>query len=58
MRAGCIRRLVGAEGSIDYSTLGVNEFLRLITEFGFICKHVEYDQYPENSVYIIAQKVQ
>jgi SAM-dependent methyltransferase len=49
----------GFEGeSFDYSTLGVNEFLRLIKEFGCACKHVEYDQYPENHVYIIAQKTQ
>ena len=44
--------------AFDYSTLGVNEFLRLIIEFGCSCKHVEYDQYPENHVYIIAQKAE
>ena len=42
--------------TFDYSTLGVDEFLRLINEFGCSCKHLEYDQYPENHVYIIAQK--
>lgn len=42
--------------SFDYSTLGVNEFLRLLIEFGCTCKHLEYDQYPENHVCIIAQK--
>ena len=42
--------------NFDYSTLGVDEFLRLIIEFGCSCKHLEYDQYPENHVYIIAQK--
>jgi SAM-dependent methyltransferase len=48
----------GFDGEIfDYSTLGVNEFLRLIIEFGCSCKHVEYDQYPQNHVYIIAQKM-
>jgi len=48
----------GFEGeSFDYSTLGINEFLRLIIEFGCSCKHVEYDQYPENHIYIIAQKI-
>ena len=47
----------GFEGeTFDYSTLGVNTFLRLLMEFGCTCKHVEYDQYPENHVYIIAQK--
>jgi SAM-dependent methyltransferase len=44
--------------TFGYSTLGVNEFLRLIDEFGCTCKHLEYDQYPENHVYIIAQKTQ
>jgi len=42
--------------TFDYSTLGVNAFLRLLREFGCRCKHLEYDQYPENHVYIIAQK--
>lgn len=47
----------GFEGEkFDYSTLGINEFLRLISEFGCSCKHLEYDQHPENHVYIIAQK--
>lgn len=40
----------------DYSTLGVDEFLRLLVELGCSCKHLEYDQYPENHVVIIAQK--
>ena len=43
--------------AFDYSTLGVNEFLRLIDNFGCTCKHLEYDQYPENHVYIIAEKI-
>ena len=42
--------------NFDYSTLGVEEFLRLLIEFGCFCKHVEYDQFPENHVYIIGQK--
>jgi SAM-dependent methyltransferase len=44
--------------TFDYSTLGVDEFLRLIMEFGCTCKHLEYDQLPQNHVYIIAQKAQ
>jgi SAM-dependent methyltransferase len=44
--------------TFDYSTLGVNEFLQLLIEFGCTCKHLEYDQYPENHVCIIAQKTQ
>lgn len=46
------------EEKFDYSTLGVDEFLRLIVEFGCSCKHVEYDQLPENHVFIIAQRVE
>ena len=42
--------------TFDYSTLGVNKFLRLIGDFGCTCKHLEYDQHPENHVYVIAQK--
>ena len=43
--------------TFDYSTLGVNEFLRLLMELGCVCKHVEYDQFPENHVCVIAQKI-
>lgn len=43
--------------NFDYSTLGVEEFLRCLMEFGCLCKHVEYDQFPENHVYIIGQKM-
>jgi len=41
----------------EYSTLGVNAFLQILTEHQFTCLHLEYDQYPENHVYIIAQKI-
>lgn len=39
-----------------YSTLGVDTFLYLLNEQGCTCRHLEYDQYPENHVCIIAQK--
>ena len=39
-----------------YSTLGVDTFLKLLNEQGCTCRHLEYDQYPENHVCIIAQK--
>ncbi|HBB31293.1 MAG TPA: class I SAM-dependent methyltransferase [Cyanobacteria bacterium UBA8803] len=41
----------------DYSTLGVDAFLRILAECHCTCRHLEYDQYPEKHVYIIAQKV-
>jgi len=40
-----------------YSTLGVDTFLRLLSEQGCTCRHLAYDQYPENHVCIIAQKL-
>jgi len=46
-----------AEHEFGYSTLGVEEFVRLLREFGCYCRHVEYDQWPEGHVSIIAQKV-
>ena len=40
----------------EYSTLGIDAFLRILTSHRCTCRHLEYDQYPENHVYIIAQK--
>ena len=40
-----------------YSTLGVPVFVRLLWRFGCAIRHLEYDQYPENHVYVIARKV-
>jgi len=42
--------------SFAYSTLGVAGFVRLLEECGCLCLHVEHDQWPENHVYIVAQK--
>lgn len=39
-----------------YSTLGIPEVLLLVNEMGCICRHLEYDQYPELHVYLIVQK--
>lgn len=40
----------------EYSTLGIDAFLKILSEYQCTCLHLEYDQYPENHVYIIAQK--
>lgn len=40
----------------EYSTLGVDTFLEILRAHQCSCRHLEYDQYPENHVYIIAQK--
>jgi hypothetical protein len=42
---------------VYYSTLGVNGFLKLFIALGCICRHLEYDQYPELHAYLIVQKV-
>lgn len=39
-----------------YSSIGINGNLKAIMESGCECLHLELDQYPENHVYIIAQK--
>ncbi|MCC6966160.1 MAG: class I SAM-dependent methyltransferase [Nitrospira sp.] len=41
----------------EYSSLGIPQFARLLWRFGCAIRHMEYDQYPENHVYIIAKKV-
>ena len=40
----------------DYSTLGVPGFLKVLQDCGCALKHLEYDQYPENHVTIIAMR--
>jgi predicted TPR repeat methyltransferase len=41
----------------DYSTLGTTEFVRLLRECGCQLLHLEYDQWPENHVHLIARKM-
>lgn len=41
---------------VGYSTLGVPGFLQVISEANCICRHLEYDQYPEVHIYFIVQK--
>ncbi len=38
-----------------YSTLGVPRFVRLLWRGGCTLRHLEYDQYPESHVVVIAQ---
>jgi len=39
-----------------YSTLGIPRTLELVAEAGCVCKHLEYDQYPEQHVYLVVQR--
>ncbi|BBB31088.1 class I SAM-dependent methyltransferase [Neptunomonas japonica] len=41
---------------VYYSSLGINGFLKLFISLGCICRHFEYDQYPELHAYFILQK--
>jgi SAM-dependent methyltransferase len=40
-----------------YSTLGVPACVRLLWQYGCAVQHLEYDQYPENHVCVIARKL-
>jgi SAM-dependent methyltransferase len=37
-------------------TLGIPRLLALLAELGCVCRHLEYDQYPEQHLVVIAQK--
>jgi SAM-dependent methyltransferase len=39
-----------------YAVLGIPRTLQVLADSGCTCRHLEYDQYPELHVYIIAQK--
>lgn len=39
-----------------YSVLGISKTLQTIADAGCICRHLEYDQFLEKHVYLIAQK--
>src|SRR5262249_19078703 len=40
-----------------HATLGIPRTLRVLADSGCVCRHLEYDQYPELHVYLIAQKL-
>jgi SAM-dependent methyltransferase len=42
---------------VYYSVLGIPKTLQLIADAGCVCRHLEYDQWPEMHLYIIAQKL-
>jgi len=37
---------------------GISAILRILEESGCSCRHLEYDQYPEKHVYVIAQRAE
>ncbi|MDX1490249.1 MAG: class I SAM-dependent methyltransferase [Pseudohongiellaceae bacterium] len=40
-----------------YSSLGTNNYLRLLSEFGCICRHLEHERADDPHTFIIAQKL-
>lgn len=38
------------------SALGISKTLTLLAQHGCVCRHLEYDQYPQPHLYLIAQK--
>lgn len=42
--------------AVGYATLGIPRTLALLDERGCVCRHLEYDQFPEKHLCIIAQK--
>lgn len=43
--------------TVYYSTLGINGFLSLFIKLGVLCRHLEFDQYPESHAFFIVQKL-
>ena len=41
---------------VYYSSLGIPKLLDVISNSGCVCRHLEYDQYPELHLYLIVQK--
>ena len=42
--------------AVSYSVLGIPKTLELLSRFGCVCRHLEYDQHPEPHLFLIAQK--
>ena len=40
-----------------YSVPGIPRTLQIVADAGCVCRHLEYDQFPEPHVFLIAQKV-
>jgi len=41
---------------VSYSALGIPRLLEVIGASDCVCRHLEYDQYPQQHLYLIAQK--
>jgi predicted TPR repeat methyltransferase len=43
---------------VYYATLGIPGLLDVIKDAGCVCRHLEFDQYPQKHLYIVAQRVE
>jgi SAM-dependent methyltransferase len=41
-----------------HATLGIPKTLHVLADAGCVCRHLEYDQYPEAHVYLIARRLE
>ena len=41
---------------VYYSTLGIPGLLDTIKDAGCLCRHLEFDQYPQTHLYVVAQR--
>lgn len=41
-----------------HAALGIPKLLQIISGNGCVCRHLEYDQYPERHIYLIIEKVE
>lgn len=44
------------EQPLYHAAVGIPTLLKLIAQSGCICRHLEYDQYPEKHIYLIVQR--
>ncbi|WP_371868436.1 class I SAM-dependent DNA methyltransferase [Telluria aromaticivorans] len=42
---------------VCYSTLGIPGLLATIADAGCVCRHLEYDQHPEQHVFLVVQRL-
>jgi 2-polyprenyl-3-methyl-5-hydroxy-6-metoxy-1,4-benzoquinol methylase len=42
---------------LHHAALGIPQTLQVVAACGCICRHLEYDQYPENHLYLVIQKI-
>jgi RimJ/RimL family protein N-acetyltransferase len=52
------KRDAGTGVPMYHAALGVSKTLQVLADAGCVCRHLEYDQYPESHVYLIAQKTE